>query len=80
MDAAAKRIMRRISNGLSYIDCLPTLNHMRKGMLSVVLYNGKVVHCQVDISNLRLQDKRQLLDNVLKFVDDDNEKFLHNST
>ncbi|ESW34862.1 hypothetical protein PHAVU_001G187800 [Phaseolus vulgaris] len=55
---------------------LPTLERIRKGMLSVVLDNGKVVHCHVDVADLRLQDKKHLLERVLKFVDDDNEKFL----
>ncbi|KAG5055661.1 hypothetical protein JHK85_008171 [Glycine max] len=58
------------------IERLPTLDRMRKGMMSVVLDNGKVVCCQVDVTHLKLQDKKQLLDTVLKYVDDDNDKFL----
>nr|KYP71088.1 ABC transporter G family member 39 [Cajanus cajan] len=49
---------------------------MRKGMMSIVLDNGRVVNCPVDVTHLGMQDKKQLLESVLKFVDDDNEKFL----
>ncbi|QCD98037.1 hypothetical protein DEO72_LG6g2752 [Vigna unguiculata] len=58
------------------IERLPTMDRIRKGLLKVVLDNGEVVHCLVDAAHLRLQDKKHLLDTVLKFVDDDNEKFL----
>jgi len=58
------------------IERLPTLERIREGMLRVVLDNGKVLHCQVDVAHLRLQDKNHLLERVLKFVDDDNEIFL----
>nr|KYP71089.1 ABC transporter G family member 34 [Cajanus cajan] len=58
------------------IERLPTLDRVRKGMLRVVLDNGKVEFCSVDFNNLGLQDKKLLLESVLKFVDDDNEKFL----
>lgn len=59
------------------IERLPTLDRIRKGMLNLVLDNGQVVHRQVDVTDLRLQDKKQLLESLLKFVDEDNEKFLH---
>lgn len=58
------------------IERLPTLDRIRKGLLRVVLDNGKFLHWQVDVAHLRLQDKKHLLDSLLKFVDDDNEKFL----
>ncbi|WVZ05234.1 hypothetical protein V8G54_018580 [Vigna mungo] len=58
------------------IERLPTLDRIRKGLLRVVLDDGKILRCQVDVDHLRLQDKKHLLDSVLKFVDDDNEKFL----
>ncbi|XP_027349250.1 ABC transporter G family member 34-like [Abrus precatorius] len=58
------------------IERLPTFDRMRKGMLRVMLDNGKVVHCPVDVTNLGLQDKKLLLESVLKFVEDDNENFL----
>ncbi|XP_019444266.1 PREDICTED: ABC transporter G family member 34-like [Lupinus angustifolius] len=36
----------------------------------------KVVHDEVDITNLGFQDKKLLMENMLKFVEKDNEKFL----
>lgn len=58
------------------IERLPTLDRLRKGMLKQVLDDGKVVHGEVDVTNLRMQDKKQLMDNILKVVEEDNEKFL----
>ncbi|KAK7337204.1 hypothetical protein VNO77_17767 [Canavalia gladiata] len=58
------------------IERLPTFDRMRKGMLRAMLDNGNIMHYQVDVTNLSFQDKKFLLENVLKFVDDDNEKFL----
>ncbi|XP_027349244.1 ABC transporter G family member 34-like [Abrus precatorius] len=58
------------------IERLPTMDRMRRGVLRLVLDNGKVVYCPVDVTNLGLQDKRQLLESVLKFVENDNEKFI----
>lgn len=45
-------------------------------MLRQVLENGKVIHDEVDVSKLGIQDKKQLMENILKVVEDDNEKFL----
>ncbi|KAL2345195.1 hypothetical protein Fmac_006480 [Flemingia macrophylla] len=56
------------------IQRLPTLDRMRKGMMSIVLDNGRVVNCPVDVTHVGMQDKKHLLDSLLKFVDDDNEK------
>ncbi|RDY09750.1 ABC transporter G family member 39, partial [Mucuna pruriens] len=56
------------------IQRLPMFDRLRKGMLRQVLDSGKVVYYQVDVTNLGLQDKKLLLESVLKY---DNEKFLH---
>ncbi|XP_043691781.1 pleiotropic drug resistance protein 2-like [Telopea speciosissima] len=58
------------------IERLPTFDRLRRGMLKQVLDNGKVVHDEVDLTNLRIQDKKLLLESILKFVEEDNEKFL----
>jgi hypothetical protein len=59
------------------IERLPTVDRMRKGILSLMLDNGKLVYCQVDVNNLGFQDKKLLLDSVLKFVEEDNENFFY---
>ncbi|KAF8403238.1 hypothetical protein HHK36_011339 [Tetracentron sinense] len=59
------------------IERLPTYDRMRKGILKQVLDNGRVVHGEVDVTNLGLKDKKQLLESILKVVEDDNENFLH---
>ncbi|KAF8403513.1 hypothetical protein HHK36_011617 [Tetracentron sinense] len=59
------------------IERLPTYDRMRKGILKHVLDNGSVVHDEVDITNLGMQDKKQLMESILKVVEDDNEEFLH---
>ncbi|KAF8395358.1 hypothetical protein HHK36_019304 [Tetracentron sinense] len=59
------------------IERLPTYDRMRKGILKQVLDNGNVVHGEVDVTNLGMQDKKQLMESILKVVEDDNDKFLH---
>lgn len=58
------------------IERLPTFDRMRKGMLKQALDNGMIVHLPVDVTNLGMQDKKILLESMLKFVEEDNEKFL----
>ncbi|KAL1544075.1 Pleiotropic drug resistance protein 2 [Salvia divinorum] len=58
------------------IERLPTYDRLRKGMLQQVLSNGRVVQAEVDVTNMGAQDKKQLLDSILRVVEDDNEKFL----
>lgn len=58
------------------IERLPTYDRLRKGILKQTLDDGKVNYQQVDVANLRLQDRKQLLESILKFVEDDNERFL----
>lgn len=59
------------------LEKLPTYDRMRKGILKQVLDNGKVVHEEVDVSKLGLQDRKILIDSILKIVEEDNERFLH---
>ncbi|XP_062018350.1 pleiotropic drug resistance protein 2-like [Rosa rugosa] len=58
------------------IERLPTYDRMRRGMLRNVMSNGRVVNEEVDVANLGDQDKRQLMESILKVVEDDNERFL----
>lgn len=58
------------------IERLPTYDRLRKGMLQQVVSNGRLVHAEVDVANLGAQDKKQLMESILKVVEDDNEKFL----
>lgn len=58
------------------IERLPTYDRLRKGILRQVLDNGKVVAGEVDVTKIGVQDKKQLMESILKVVEDDNEKFL----
>ncbi|KAH7863133.1 hypothetical protein Vadar_013734 [Vaccinium darrowii] len=58
------------------IERLPTYDRMRKGMLKQVMSNGRVMTNEVDVANLGVQDKKHLMESILKVVEDDNERFL----
>ncbi|XVF07651.1 hypothetical protein REPUB_Repub06bG0157900 [Reevesia pubescens] len=59
------------------IERLPTYNRLRKAMLRQVLEDGKTVHNEVDVTKLGMQEKRQLMDSLLKAVQEDHhESFL----
>ncbi|KAJ9684813.1 hypothetical protein PVL29_017010 [Vitis rotundifolia] len=58
------------------IERLPTFERLRKGMLKQVLNDGKVVHKEVDFTNLGMQERKHLIESILKVVEEDNEKFL----
>ncbi|KAM1184337.1 hypothetical protein ACFX2I_013735 [Malus domestica] len=58
------------------IQRLPTYDRLKRGMLRQLLDNGKVVTDEVDVTRLGMQDKKQLMESILKVVEDDNEKFL----
>ncbi|KAL1544434.1 Pleiotropic drug resistance protein 2 [Salvia divinorum] len=58
------------------IERLPTYDRTRKGILKQVMEDGKVVREEVDFSNMGIQEKKHLMDSILKTVDDDNERFL----
>nr|XP_023897861.1 ABC transporter G family member 34-like [Quercus suber] len=57
------------------IERLPTYDRLRKGMLRQVLDSGKVVQ-EVDVTNLGMQDKKRLMESILRVAEEDNEKFL----
>ncbi|KAK3408151.1 hypothetical protein EUGRSUZ_J00449 [Eucalyptus grandis] len=58
------------------IERLPTYDRLRKGILTQVRSNGRVVHDEVDVTKLGTQDKKVLMESILKAVEEDNEKFL----
>ncbi|GER28927.1 ABC transporter family protein [Striga asiatica] len=58
------------------IERLPTYDRTRKGVLKKVLEDGKVVREEVDFTHLGDQQKKRLMENILRVVDDDNERFL----
>ncbi|KAL3754118.1 hypothetical protein ACJRO7_001378 [Eucalyptus globulus] len=58
------------------IERLPTYDRLRKGMLKQVLDTGRVVQQEVDVTNLGMQDKKQLMESILKVAEEDNERFL----
>ncbi|XP_049354854.1 pleiotropic drug resistance protein 2-like [Solanum verrucosum] len=58
------------------IERLPTYDRLRKGILKQTLDDGKIVHQEVDVTNLGLQDKKQLMETILRIVEEDNERFL----
>lgn len=50
---------------------------MRKGILKQVLDNGKVNYEEVDITKLGVEEKKHLLESIIKTAEEDNENFLH---
>lgn len=58
------------------IERLPTYDRLRKGFLKQVLDNGRIVHAEVDVGNLGMEDKRNLMENLQKGIDGDNERLL----
>ncbi|XP_031280621.1 ABC transporter G family member 39-like [Pistacia vera] len=58
------------------IERLPTFDRLKKGMIRQILDNGKVVHDEVDVTKLGMREKKLLMENILKVVEEDNENFL----
>ncbi|XP_073127803.1 pleiotropic drug resistance protein 2-like isoform X2 [Henckelia pumila] len=58
------------------IERLPTYDRVRKGILKQVLDNGRIVHEEVDFAHLSMQDKKQIMDGMVKAFEDDNERLL----
>ena len=54
------------------LEKLPTYNRLRKGLL--LGSEGEAI--EVDIHNLGLQDKKNLVERLIKIAKEDNEKFL----
>ncbi|XP_062117542.1 pleiotropic drug resistance protein 2-like [Humulus lupulus] len=58
------------------IQRIPTFERMRKGVMKQVLENGRIVHNEIDFTKLGGLEKKQIVETVLKIVEEDNEKFL----
>lgn len=54
------------------LEKLPTYNRLRKGILTMAEGGGK----EVDIDSLGFQEKKELLERLVRVAEDDNEKFL----
>ncbi|KAI3520362.1 hypothetical protein L1887_09744 [Cichorium endivia] len=59
------------------IERLPTYNRSKKGILKQVPDDGRNAHQEMDITNLGPQDKKLLMESILKVVEEDNKKFLN---
>lgn len=55
---------------------LPTYDRMRKVILKQVLDNGKVNYEEVDINKLGVEEKKHILESIIKTAEVDNENFL----
>lgn len=58
------------------IERLPTYDRVRKGMLKQVTSTGNVFRTEADMTNLGPDEKKAIMDNILKVVEEDNERFL----
>ncbi|KAJ8767987.1 hypothetical protein K2173_020927 [Erythroxylum novogranatense] len=61
---------------MAAIERLPTYERLRKGVLKQVVSNGRLMQNEVDVTKLSYQDKSLLMENILKVVEEDNERFL----
>ncbi|XP_058087713.1 pleiotropic drug resistance protein 2 isoform X2 [Magnolia sinica] len=59
------------------LEKLPTYDRLRRGILRQVGEDGKMFEEEVDVTNLGLQEKKLLMDSILKIVEEDNDRFLH---
>jgi len=55
------------------LEKLPTYDRLRKGILTSA---SRGILSEVDIENLGVQERKQLLERLVKVADEDNEKFL----
>lgn len=54
------------------LEKLPTFNPLRKGLL----FGSQGAAAEVDIHDLGFQERKNLLERLVKIADEDNEKFL----
>ncbi|MCO5610340.1 hypothetical protein L7F22_064576 [Adiantum nelumboides] len=59
------------------LEKLPTYSRLRKGFLKNLDPAGSVTHEEVDIAKLGFAEKQQLLEKVVRDIENDNERFLH---
>ncbi|KAE8651083.1 pleiotropic drug resistance protein 2 [Cucumis sativus] len=58
------------------IERLPTYDRMRKGMLRQAVENGRVVYDEVDVRRMGFEERKGLMERMVKVVEEDNEEFL----
>ncbi|GLJ43783.1 hypothetical protein SUGI_0911510 [Cryptomeria japonica] len=58
------------------LEKLPTYDRLRKAILKQVMDNGNVVHEEVDVTRLGINDRHQLIEKILRVTEEDNERFL----
>ncbi|PSS07401.1 ABC transporter G family member 36 like [Actinidia chinensis var. chinensis] len=60
------------------IEKLPTYSRLRTSIIKSFMENGdkKVVHKEVDVRNLDLNDRQEFIDRLFRVAEEDNEKFL----
>ncbi|KAE8684348.1 putative Suppressor of protein silencing 3 [Hibiscus syriacus] len=58
------------------IERLPTYDRIRQAILKNVLDEGKIGYEQVDITNLDMNNKKNIMESVLRVAEEDNERFL----
>ncbi|KAL5974593.1 Pleiotropic drug resistance protein 2 [Asimina triloba] len=59
------------------LEKLPTYDRMRRGILRQVAEDGRIVEEEVDVTKLGIEDKKLLMESILRLVEEDNERFLH---
>ncbi|KAK8959475.1 ABC transporter G family member 34 [Platanthera guangdongensis] len=58
------------------LEKLPTYDRMRKGILQQFGNDGNAISREVDLQKLGIQERKLLVDRILKIVEEDNERFL----
>lgn len=58
------------------LERLPTYDRLMKAVLTKEQENGRVKADEVDLTKLNMDRKKQLMDSILKAVEEDNEMFL----
>ncbi|KAK7858557.1 pleiotropic drug resistance protein 2 [Quercus suber] len=73
-----RRVGGKMKKGADVValERLPTYDRLRKGMLKQVLDNGRIGYEEIDVTNLGVQDKKHLIESLLKVAEEDDEKLL----
>ncbi|KAJ8768124.1 hypothetical protein K2173_021064 [Erythroxylum novogranatense] len=58
------------------LERLPTFDQMRKGIMKQRTNSGKIFQNEVNVTKLRSQERKLLIENMIKTVEKDHEKFL----
>eukprot|EP01018_Ginkgo_biloba_P026516 Gb_28918 [translate_table: standard] len=59
------------------LEKLPTYDRLRTSVLKNVQEKGQVIHDQIDVRNIQLEIRQQLLERLVKVTDEDNELFFN---